>query len=210
MNAPAPPSPTPTSKTYELYFLLDGKTLYWRNPNRGVTLTDAGLASAITWTLDGDMRRPESRRWTDIVEVGLMAATDGRAAINHCRIVFRDGRSILITDCGDDGRRDDSRTPIYRDFVRALHARLCAAPAGTIRFIAGTSESRHRTMKVILVIASLFFVGTPLVLLLILRDWHILGVLAAGACFVWPFWKITDKNRPRTYDPRHPPYDVMT
>ncbi len=204
MNAPAP-----TSKSYELYFLLDGKTFFWRNPNHSLTLTDAGLASSLTWYLEGDTGRPESRLWTDIAEVGLMAASDGSAIINHCRIRFRDGRSILITDGGDDGRRDASRAPAYRDFVRALHARLAAAPDGTIRFIAGTSESRHTTMKVLLLIATLFFIGLPLVLALIIRDWRILGTLVAGACLVWPFWKIIEKNRPRSYDPHHPPYEMM-
>jgi hypothetical protein len=31
----------------------------------------------------------------------------------------------------------------------------------------------------------------------------------AGAAFVWPFWKITGSNRPRSYDPRHPPGELM-
>jgi hypothetical protein len=64
-------------------------------------------------------------------------------------------------------------------------------------------------MTVTGVIATLFFVGTPLVLLFIVRDWRVLGVLAAGAGFVWPFWKIVEHNRPRSYDPRHPPGELM-
>jgi hypothetical protein len=36
--------------------------------------------------------------------------------------------SITVTDAGSSGRLDEARTPIYRDFVRALHARLALAP----------------------------------------------------------------------------------
>jgi hypothetical protein len=201
-------TPAPAAKTYDLYFLLDGTRFFWRNPNHGVTITDAGRASSIDWRPGGGFA-DDSRLWTDIVEVGLMAATDGRAAVNQCRIRFRDGRAIVVTDCGEDGRLDESRTPVYRDFVRALHARLAAAPEGTVKFTAGVTEGRHKAMQVILVIAVLFFVGTPFVLLFIVRDWRVLLTLAAGAAFVWPFWKVTDNNRPRSYDPRRPPGELM-
>jgi hypothetical protein len=50
-------------------------------------------------------------------------------------------------------------------------------------------------------IAALFFVGTPLVLVFIVWDWRVLLTLAAGAGFVWPFWKVIETNRPRSYDP---------
>lgn len=64
-------------------------------------------------------------------------------------------------------------------------------------------------MTAIGVIAALFFVGLPVVLLFAVRDWRVLGVLAAGAGFMWPFWKIIERNRPRGYDPRHPPGELM-
>ena len=55
------------------------------------------------------------------------------------------------------------------------------------------------------VIAALFFVGTPLVLVFILRDWRVLLTLAAGVAFIWPFWKVIEANRPSSYGPREPP-----
>ena len=139
----------------------------------------------------------------------MLSASDGKDAVNNCRIGFRDGRALTVSDAGASGQVDHERTPLYRDFIRALHIRLAQAPAGTISFNAGVSEGRHRAMLVILVIAALFFVGTPLVLLFIVRDWRVLGVLVAGAGFVWPFWKIVEHNRPRSYDPRHPPGELM-
>ena len=54
-----------------------------------------------------------------------------------------------------------------------------------------------------------FFIGTPFVLLFIVRDWRVLGSLFAGAAFVWPIWRILENNRPRSYDPRHPPTELM-
>jgi hypothetical protein len=58
-------------------------------------------------------------------------------------------------------------------------------------------------------IAALFFVGTPLVLAFVVRDWRVLLTLGAGAAFVWPFWKVIEANRPRSYDARFPPGELM-
>ncbi|MGB3446005.1 MAG: hypothetical protein WBA48_04840 [Xanthobacteraceae bacterium] len=201
------PAPATASTAYDLYYLLNGKRFFWRNPNHGVTLFDAGRQSAIIWRNDaGEVGR---QLWTDIVSVNMTSGSDGKNVVNSCLIRFRDGRSLTVTDAGSSGQVDHDRTPPYRDFVRALHTRLAAAPAGTIRFTAGFSEGRHTGMVAILVIAALFFVGTPLVLLFIVRDWRVLGVLAAGIGFVWPFWIIAERNRPRAYDPRTPPGELM-
>lgn len=199
------PSPEDT-KRYDLYFVLDGKRFFWSNPNCGVSLVTAGLDSRIVWETEG---REERERWSDIASVGMTSAMDGKSEVNQCRIEFRDGRSLTVTDTGSSGTLDESRTPVYRDFVRALHADLAKAPAGTIVFRAGASEGRYFGMRIVLVIAALFFVGIPLVLLFIVRDWKVLGVLCAGSAFVWPFWRIVQNNRPRSYDPRNPPVELM-
>lgn len=199
-------TPAPASTPYDLYVLANDRRFFWRNPNCGVTLVDAGRESRLSWRTE---RGDDNGLWTDIVSVTMTSGTDGHSEINACKIQFRDGRSITATDAGSDGRLDAGRTPIYRDFVRALHARLAIAPAGTIRFRAGVSEGRHTVMLVILVIGALFFVATPLVLLFIVRDWRVIGVLGAGAMFMWPFWRVVENNRPRTYDPRTPPGELM-
>jgi hypothetical protein len=64
-------------------------------------------------------------------------------------------------------------------------------------------------MQAMMVVFVLFFVGTPFVLLFIVRDWRVLLTLAAGAVFVWPFYKVVEKNRPRSYDPKNPPGELM-
>ena len=196
----------PASQTYDLSFVLPGKRFFWKNPNVGVTITDAGAESCLTWQNEG---RAESRLWTDIVAVKLTSANVGRDTIDQCRITFRDGGWIVVSDTGASGLLDAGRTPTYRAFVGALHARLAQAPAGTISFHAGASEGRYKAMQVVLVIAALFFVATPLVLLMLVGDWRILGILAGGAGLIWPFWKLAQNNRPRSYDPRRPPNELM-
>jgi hypothetical protein len=201
MNAPAP-----LSTHYDLHFLIDHKRFFWSNPNLGVTLIDAGKDSALAWQSEtGEVRR----LWTDIKAVNMISTSDGKAEVNQCRVEFRDGRSITLTDAGSGGTLDEEKTPLYRDFVRALHERLAHAPKGTIRFSAGVSEGRHMLLTVTVYVAALFFVALPVGLLFIVRDWKVLGALAAGAGFVWPLWKIAEKNRPRSYDPRHPPGELM-
>jgi hypothetical protein len=179
---------------------------YWRNTNRGVTITDAGRKSCLAWRAEG---HDISRLWTDIIAVNMLSASDGNSAVNHCRIRFRDGRVITVTDADARGQVDENRTPVYRDFIRALHARLAHAPAGAISFFAGVPEGRHMMQVAVLMIVGLLFTGVPLVLGFVVRDWRVLGALAIGVAFIWPFWKIVERNRPRRYDPRHPPGELM-
>jgi hypothetical protein len=207
-------SSSSASKTYDIHFLLNDKRFFWKNPNRGVTITDAGRDSCLSWEADsghGATQGPiQGRRlWTDIIAVALSSTTDGRNEVNRCRIAFRGGGSLTLTDTGANGQLDESRTPIYRDFVRALHLRLAQAPPGTIRFSAGMSDRRYLGMKIVLAIAGLLFVATPVVLLFLVQDWRVFGILFAGLAFTWAPWKIVLNNRPRSYDPKHPPGELM-
>ncbi len=74
---------------------------------------------------------------------------------------------------------------------------------------AGVPAARYRTMQILLGVMAAIFVVTPFVLLFIVRDWRVLGTLAAGAALVWPFWRINQNNAPRAYDPRNPPDELM-
>lgn len=201
------PAPDTASTAYDLYYLVNGKRFFWRNASHGVTLIDAGRDSAIVWrTDDGEAGR---QLWTDIVSVNMTSGTNGKDVVNNCRINFRHGRFLVVTDAGTTGEVDHDRTPVYRDFVRALHLRLADAPKGSIRFSAGVAAGRHTGMMAIGVIAALLFVATPLVLVVDLHEWSAIGPLTAGAVFIWPFWKVIQTNRPHTYDPRHPPGELM-
>lgn len=199
-------TPASASKSYDLHFLLNDKRFFWKNPNRGVAIVDAGRDSCLTWQAGGNAAR---RLWTDIAAVAMTTGTDGKAEVNQCRIAFRDGSALTLTDAGADGRVDHSRTGIYRDCMNALHRRLAQAPGGTIAFTAGVSQTRYIGLKIAVTIAALIFVITPFVLLFIVRDWRVLFTLAAGAAFVWPMWKVLEKSKPRSYDPKYPPGELM-
>ncbi|MCW5684174.1 MAG: hypothetical protein KIT85_07230 [Pseudolabrys sp.] len=200
------PAPAPVATPYELAFTTDRKRFYWTNPNCGITLVDAGRDSALVWeTPQGE----ERRRWTEISAVNMLLASDGKQEVNQCRIDFNDGRSLTVSDAGANGQLDETRTPVYRAFARALNARLAHAPDGTIRFTAGMTEGHYRAMQILLGLLTVLFVVTPVVLVFIVRDWRVLGTLAAGAAFIWPFWRLTRNNAPRAYDPRHPPDELM-
>ncbi|ABE63633.1 conserved hypothetical protein [Nitrobacter hamburgensis X14] len=200
------PAPDTASTAYDLHYLVNGERLFWRSASRGLTLIDGGRDSAIAWrTDDGEAGR---QLWTDIVSVN-MPGTDGKDAVSKCRIDFRGGRFLVVTDAGTTGKVDHARTPVYRDFVRALHLRLADAPEGSIRFTVGVSQTYRNVMVALGVITALLFVATPAVLVVDLHEWRALGPLTAGATFIWPFWKKIGSNRPHVYDPRHPPDEPM-
>jgi len=121
-SEPVPvPAPAPVATPYELAFTTDRKRFYWTNPNCGITIVDAGRDSALVWeTPQGE----ERRRWTEISAVNMLLASDGKQEVNQCRIDFNDGRSLTVSDAGANGQLDETRTPIYRAFARALNARL--------------------------------------------------------------------------------------
>ena len=48
-GSPADAPAQQASTSYDLYFLLNGKRFFWRNPNCGITLIDAGLQSRLAW-----------------------------------------------------------------------------------------------------------------------------------------------------------------
>jgi hypothetical protein len=185
---------------------VNGERLFWRSASRSLTLIDAERDSAIAWrTDDGEAGR---QLWTDIVSVN-MPGTDGKNAVSKCRIDFRGGCFLIVTDAGTTGKVDHARTPVYRDFIRALHLRLADAPEGSIRFTAGVSQTYRNVMVALGVITALLFVATPAVLVVDLHEWRALGPLTAGATFIWPFWKKIGSNRPHVYDPHHPPGEPM-
>ncbi len=190
------------STAYDLYYLVNGERYFWRSASHGVALIDAGRDSAIAWRNEaGEAGR---QLWTDIVSVN-MPDTDGKDAVDKCRIDFRGGRFLLVTDAGIDGKVDRARRPVYRNFIRALHQRLADAPEGAIRFTAGVSPTYRKAMLALGVITALLFVVTPAVLVVDLHEWQAIGPLTAGATFIWPFWKKIGTNRPHDYDPHHPP-----
>ena len=60
-----------------------------------------------------------------------------------------------------------------------------------------------------MVIAGLFFVGLPLILVLLTGKAKALLIALAGFAFVFPVFKTMRKNEPRTYSPDSVPPDLL-
>lgn len=173
--------------------------------DEGVGLTDERLF----WANGGG---EETRPLSDISGVHLTVAHITRHGdFGSCEIRFGEAVPLQVVASSAFGFPDEQRSPVYAAFIRDLHASLAQRPAGTVRFSAGVSEGRLRVMQVMLIIAGLLFVALPLVLLLLLLSGE-LGMLAAalaGGILVAGLYGWTEKNRPRSYDPRRVPPELL-
>lgn len=200
------PMPSRTSpQTHDVYFAAAGFRVYWSNPNHGITVGDDGLA----FTVDGVQR---AIAWSDIAAVHLQIAALGNAqnTIDQCKLDFTDGSAIVVSNATSSGLPSPAQTPVYRDFVRDLHAHLAPRTSGAIRFSAGMAAWRYRALMITLAIAGLFFIVTPLGLTLFTGDWHALILAATGVAFVWPFVLLLTRSAPRTYRPDALPDELLS
>lgn len=126
---------TPANEYLHEVYLRAGKPrFYFRNPDRGASLSD----ERIGWTGDG---QPDGAPLANIVEVHLESGGNWRNAISQCQITFADGYRVSVTNGNEYGTATDAQRPAYREFVRDLHGRLAApgfAPSrGPVRYTAG-------------------------------------------------------------------------
>jgi hypothetical protein len=189
-------------KNYDLYFRSGAAKFSWRNSAPGIGLSD----DALIWTADG---REQQAQLGDIAEVHLQTGSVGRNMIASCRLGFRDGSTLLIASNNGYGLQDDAHDKAYRAFVQDLHARLAARTDTPIAFTAGFSAARYRFGKVVIVVAALFFLVTPAVLLLITGAWQMIWALFLGVSLLWPLCRVMRADAPRVYDPRQVPPKLM-
>lgn len=187
---------------YNLFLREDASRFFWKLRNEGITLS----GDTLRWDFDG---RPRERTFDDIREVRLQFAhvhKSGDAGL--CLLTFNDGLQLIAQSTNASGLADDERAPIYGDFVRDLHKRLTQHPASSrISFQIG--DNRSTLGLIITIIALLFFGALPLGLFLFHPGWETLGVLGAGAAFVWPLWKTMQRNEPRAYSPSRVPDELL-
>jgi hypothetical protein len=77
-----------------------------------------------------------------------------------------------------------------------------------VHFFSGTAATKALGFKITLVVATLFFVGLPLALV-VLEPLQALLIAAAGAAFVWPMWRMAQSNQLRDYSPLDIPQDLL-
>lgn len=192
---------TDAARRYDLYFTAGGRRFYFRNDHHGVTLGGHRIA----WRFDG---RDEEAPLETVAAVHLESGGDWQNAVNACRITFRSGNGLTISDAGQYGTADGAQTPLYRSFVRDLHARLAAAKS-TVDYTAGYGPARYNVVLVCAVLLGLMAVALPFVLLFIVQKLEVLYLLAIGIALTWPLYKMVAANAPRRYDPRHLPKELM-
>jgi hypothetical protein len=199
-------SPRPGPHMHDVYFAAAGGWhFYLRNPNHGIGVADQGLA----FIIDGKER---AVAWRDVAAVHLQIAALGNArnTIDQCKIDFADGSAIVVTNGAASGLPDAAQTPIYRDFVRDLHACLATQGRDAVRFSAGMAPWRYKLLFGTLVFAGLFFIVTPLGLGLFTGDWQALILAATGVAFIWPFVLLLSKSAPRAYRPDRLPDQLLS
>lgn len=195
------PSPVAAARrTYDLFHR--GDRFSWRIAAHGVTLT----GDSIAWIADG---QEHVARLNDIAAVHLQTGNIGQNTIASCRLGFRDGSALLIASHNSNGLQDDLHDKLYADFVNDLHARLAVLKDTEIAFTAGFSDTRYRFGQAVIVIAVLFFLVTPTVLLLMTGSWSMVWTLYLGVGLVWPLYRVMMANAPRSYDPRDVPQELV-
>jgi hypothetical protein len=194
----------PNRKSYDLSLRAGERRLVWStpDPDHGLTLTDHDIA----WIAGGRQSQASLR---DIVEVHLQIGYFRNDAIASCRLRFADGSTVLISSESSGGSEDAALDELYSEFVYDLHARLATRREARIAFTSGFSEGRYLFGRVIAVVGGLFFVVTPIVLLLITGDWKAAVVTYSGVVFLWPLYKIMQADAPRCYDPGHVPPELL-
>ena len=200
-----PPHPQ-ISRSYDVYFYVaGGARLVLRNPNHGIGIDEDG----ITWTSNGQMRR---QAYASFAAVHLQTAALGNAdnVIDQCKIEFIDSPAVTVSNASSSGLPDKTQTPLYRDFVRDLHARLLAHGAGAIRFTAGMTAWRYKMLFGTLIAAGLLFIVTPIGLVIVTGEWHALIAVAMGASLCWPFTRLMMNNAPRAYTPDRLPDELLS
>ena len=192
--------PAEGAQRYDL-FTRDGATrMVWR-------LTDEGVAvepDALLVYRGGQWTRAEFDRMLSVTLSSGQVARSG--AIGSCTIQMSSGLKIVVTNTKASGVADGSRDTTYRLFVRDFHQRLRESGAATqMSFRSGYSQGRSNGLLVIGVIASCFFVGLPVVMLLATHELKALLITAAGLGLVVPLWRTYSANQPATYNPGAPP-----
>jgi len=197
-SAPAPP------RHYDLFVSEDiPRFFFWKLRDEGVTLSTEG----ISWRTRGVER---ARAWNEITGVNLaIGYIHKQGTVYACTITFRGGGVLIVRSVSAYGHQDEEREPVYREFVQTMHAVLARPELSGVHFHAGSTGGRTLGLKIALGIASLFFVGLPLALIFIGPPLEVLLIVAAGAAFVWPLWRMAKANEPRTYSPRELPADLL-
>jgi hypothetical protein len=195
--------PRADTRSYDLALQVKGQGFTWTIRNRGITLGDERL----DWVIDG---RADAARLDSIVEVHLQTGgawiEEGPAAM--CRIAFRDGYTLIVSDVDKAGIKDEAQAGPYRGFVRDLHARLVKLRSAA-RFTAGYGKTQFQVIAACAVLLGAMGIGIPVVALFFRPEVEILAVLGGGLALTVPLFTMLLKNSPRSYEPTDVPSELL-
>lgn len=193
------PRPTEASRTYDL-FIRHTKRAFWRMKDQGVIPE----ADRLAYPNNGHWG---TRSYADIVLVNLVAVSMPRVGTTaHCIITFRTGAILVVVNATNQGFPDAERAERYYEFIYDLHQRLLAGGHDKhITFMRGFTGNERHVMRVALMLFGLMFVAIPLYIALVYRAPEALWSMLVGGLFVLPFWRSSQRNKPRPYDPKEPP-----
>ena len=120
--------PPGNSRAYNICFSVNGGH-FFHKLDRDVTLSDDGIG----WKVDGCAT---TMPFENIVAIHLKSSGQ-YVVVDRCTITFADSNVLSVVNSDPGGFADKERVPIYRDFVRDLHARLAGGRYTEIRFTAG-------------------------------------------------------------------------
>ena len=193
-------SDPPAESSYDLVFRAGTNPRFSLRAYQGVTLA----AGRIVWNCDG---KDDGAPFSNIRTVHLQSGGEARYP-NICTITFADGYQLLITSGDRNGFADPERTPLYRDFVRDLHAQLATAKT-PIRFVAGYQGQRYPLTIAASVLIGAISIVVPVYAMI--REGSIgpISVLFGGVLLYLPMMKAIEKNAPRTYTPDKVPDEML-
>ena len=208
--SPAPSSASPSSASpssqsprtyYDVCFFLPGQSTF-RNLDCGVVLNQ----DIIAWTQD---ERTSEAELSDIVAVHL-SSSGRRVIVDRCAITFSDNNVLTVINCDSGGYYDSEHAKSYRAFVADLHGRLASAHYSAIRFTAGWTQSRYRTMLAAAYAGAAACAIVGIAFFLMRGEYRGLGIVVLGAIGNWRLERTTRANAPRDYTPDNLPAELMT
>lgn len=189
-----------TARAFDLAFSSNRQGFTFA-ANDGITLSDDRL----DWIIGGT---PDAALLASVAAINLRSGGSWQSPLAQCRITFRDGFVLTVSDAAWSGHRDEGKKAAYRDFVHDLHRRLAALPGADVTYTCGFTKTQFHVVSA----CALFFVALcfiPLIALLVRPDLEYVYVFFAAGALTWPLLRMLSNNSPGTYAPAQIPPQVL-
>jgi hypothetical protein len=201
-EAGTPQGARDTARAYDLALTTNRQTVVFLLRDHGITVADDRL----DWEIGGT---PDAALLTSIVEVNLRNGGSWTHPIAQCRIRFKDGFILTVSNATSTGYPDDAKRLLYREFVHDLHRRLATLPNLQARFTSGYSKSQFHVLSLCALVVVAIGIGTPVVVFLVSPHMKLALVLIAVVGLAVPLLRMLHDNSPGTYEPPAIPRELL-